>query len=220
MAISPPSLAEGTADSLPPIAAKLCATARRILSERGFAALSLSSVAGEAGEYKASIAYYFGKKSGLLSAVADSVFPRETCLALIAAVSSYPAGESRIAAQMSILESMAADRDSIRAYFELLPHAFRDKVLRAKLASLYDWYRQVGADMLGVESPDSDKLKYIGATINAAVDGFALQALVDPDNFELDKAFDALGSLLTAYLRSEYPGDFPDKPTAEPGEDA
>ena len=185
--LSPPT--EDLAATLPPTAARLCAAAKRILSERGFADLTIDAVAREAGEYKASVAYYFGNKSGLLAAVADSVYPRDECMATVAAAEKHPPGEERVRAQMTGLQAMAEDRDSIRAFWELLPHILRDDRLRGDFAAVYDWYRRLDVRMFGVDSPDSEELVYAGALVVAAVDGFALQACLDPEGFDLDKAF-------------------------------
>ena len=198
--LSPPT--EDLAGTLPPTAARLCAAAKRILSERGFRDLTIDAVAREAGEYKASVAYYFGNKSGLLAAVADSVYPRDLCMATVAEAEKHPPGEERVRAQMVGLQRMADDRDSMRALWELLPHILRDEQLRSDLSAVYDWYRRLDVRMFGVDCDDCEELMYAGALVVAAVDGFALQACLDPEGFDLEKAFAVLQRLVTSYVDS------------------
>jgi AcrR family transcriptional regulator len=203
--LSPPT--EEVASTLPPIAARLCAAARKILSDRGFGDLTIDAVAREAGEYKASVAYYFGNKSGLLAAVADSVYPRDLCMATVAEAEKHQPGEERVRAQMAGLLRMADDRDSIRAFWELLPHILRDEQLRSDLSAVYDWYRRLDVRMFGVDSDDHEELMYAGALVVAAVDGFALQASLDPEGFDLEKAFAMLERMVTSFVQSLQRGD-------------
>ena len=63
-------------EALPPTAQRILAAAQRLLAEGGFEALKLSAIAAEAGESKASIGYHFGNKSGLVTALVDSLDAR------------------------------------------------------------------------------------------------------------------------------------------------
>ena len=105
--LKPPS--RELSETLDPVAARLCAAARKLLAERGFRAVTINSVTREAGEYRTSIAYHFGGKDGLLAAVADSIFPRDKCAAAVAECERHPAGPERVAAQMNALREMAED---------------------------------------------------------------------------------------------------------------
>ena len=50
---------------LPETARQVLEAARRIVSERGLAALTLDAVAEESGDYRSAIRYHFGDKAGL-----------------------------------------------------------------------------------------------------------------------------------------------------------
>ena len=102
---------------------------------------------------------------------------------------------------MAALQAMAQDREAFRAFFELFPHILRDEELRQNLVALYDWYRELDMRMFGLDGVDPDDLKYSAAIVLAAVDGLAFQACLDPDNFDLEKAFAVLGRVVTSYLR-------------------
>ncbi len=193
--LKPPS--KDLSESLDPVAAKLCVAARRILAERGFRALTINSVTREAGEYRTSVAYHFGGKDGLLAAVADSIFPRDKCAAAVAECERHPAGPERVAAQMAALREMAEDEDAFLAFVELWPHILRDQELRTNLAGLYEWYRELDLIMFGAGNGDPEELKYAAALVLAAVDGFCFQYCLDPENFDMVKAFDVLRRVVT-----------------------
>ena len=115
------------------------------------------------GEYRTSVAYYFGGKRGLLAAIADETCPTEACNQAVAECEKYEPGNDRVAAQMAALRSMAEDEEAFRAMFELIPYMLRDDDLRANLAALYDWYREVDEQMFGVTASDPEDLKYAAA---------------------------------------------------------
>ena len=85
-----PCLLEDPMAALPPTAQRLLAAARRLLVRGGFDALTLSAIAEEAGEAKASIGYHFGNKDGLVTALVDSL-AHDANRALIKETSALPA---------------------------------------------------------------------------------------------------------------------------------
>ena len=192
---------EASSPPLPEVAVRLRDATKRLLARDGFDAVTIGAIAQESGEYRGSIAYYFGGKSGLLAAVADSICPREACVDAVAACEEYPPGAERVRAQMAALQAMAEDRDSFRAFFELFPHILREDELRQNLVALYDWYRELDVRMFGVAGDDSEELKYVASAVLAAVDGLAFQACLDPENFDLEKAFSALRHVMTVFLQ-------------------
>ena len=62
---------------LPETARNLILSAKAIIADHGFDALTLNRLALESGENKAMTAYYFGNKAGLIAAVLDSVIHDE-----------------------------------------------------------------------------------------------------------------------------------------------
>ena len=173
---------EASTPPLPEVAVRLRDATKRLLARDGFDSVTIGAIAQESGEYRGSIAYYFGGKPGLLAAVADSICPREACVDAVAACEEYPPGPERVQAQMAALRAMAEDRDGFRAFFELFPHILREEGLRRNLVALYDWYRELDVRMFGVTGGDSEELKYVAAVVLGAVDGLAFQACLDPEN--------------------------------------
>jgi AcrR family transcriptional regulator len=184
--------------TLPETARKILDAATRLLAERGYEAVTLENVAAAAGVNKASIRYNFGNKAGLISAVADALIHDE-CLRLDAAVSEVPEDE-RLHAAMVGLRGMIVGADSFRGFFEILPHAFRDPELRARLFALYKWWYEENLRWLGLSGRPADErhelLMGLAELIAAIPDGLSVQAGLDPENFDLRRPLAALELLL------------------------
>ena len=198
--------AESTFDDLPPTAARLCLAARRLLVERGFPALTLDAVTRAAGENKASVKYYFGNKDGLLASLVDSLTPPNEITNTMEATSALPPGPERLAAQVRGLRQLFEDTDSFRVLFYLLPHILTDDALRSQIAALYSGYREANVSMFGLperQVSDQGLHGWVAALVTAAVDGFAVQALLDPQGFDADAALDALEHLVGLHLAAE-----------------
>ena len=191
--------------NLPPTAAGLCVAARELLKEQGFHALTLEAITGKAGENKASVKYYFGNKDGLLAAVVDSLTPREAIADMVASTDSLPPGDERLHAHVEGLRALTDDIASFRAFFDIFPHVLQHQRLRSQVAGLYAWHRQLNVRMFGVEvaANEQRRLMSVAALVTAAVDGLALQALLDPDGFDLEGALSALEDLLATYLSKQ-----------------
>jgi AcrR family transcriptional regulator len=156
--------------TLPPTAQRILAAARRVLERDGFDGLRLQAIAEEAGEPKASIAYHFGNKAGLVATLVD--------------------GERRI----------VADRDAQQQFFEVLPHALRDVALRPRVATLYEGYRETVLRCLGAgDEADRRRLLPVAMLMIAIVDGLAIQHGLD-DDLDVTAAIELWERVVQPYL--------------------
>jgi len=167
---------------LPETARNLIVSAKAIIAEHGFDALTLNRLAAVSGENKAMTAYYFGNKAGLVAAVLDSVIHDEY-LASESRMEDLGAGEltPRLIEEMRGIVSSAED---FRVFYELLPRVLRDDVLRARMLPLYRWYWSVKLEWLGFgddpEALDDPDLQGIARLLSAMIDGLAVQAMIEP----------------------------------------
>ena len=194
----PPPLDDPAAD-LAPVARALLEAAQRIIERRGFAALTLAAVAAESGENKAMVAYYFGNKAGLVRTILDT-FIYEEAMAVAAKLEGLR-GEERLAAMLDGLREVTASSDRFRGYFDVLPHALRDKGLRLRLVDLYEWYIALELRWLDLDEPAGDpdrqrRLRGLAELICAAIDGIGIQARIDPETFDASRTYEALEILL------------------------
>lgn len=198
--VSHPGLAmESGLSALPPTARWVLQTARRLLVEHGFQALTLENIAHEAQENKASIQRYFGSRAGLIETLLDSLV-HDMAVSLSTSAGQLPPGESRLRAYVTGLRSMVEDIDAWRAFFEIAPFALRDRALRPRVAALYRWYRQLILESWGVDPSDDPKrqaeLDSLASLTLAAMDGLAFQVALEPESVDLDFVFLNLYELL------------------------
>ena len=192
----------GAVSSLPPTAQKFLHAARRLLYEGGFDALRLEAIAKEAGENRALIRYYFGGKDGLIAALVD-MFTHDATVSLVNRCEALPKGEERVHVYLDNARSIVEDRDSFQTFYDVLPHAARDSELRTRIADLYEWYREINERCLGVH-PDVQGYKRLSALamiVLAAVDGLAVQVLLDPD-LDVKPCFKVLESIVANEVQS------------------
>jgi AcrR family transcriptional regulator len=185
--------------TLPKTAQKILAAASKLLSERGYQAVTLENVAAEAGVNKASIRYNFGNKAGLLIEVVNALIHDE-CLQITAQLRDT-SDVDRLHAAMVGIQRMIVATDSFRGFFDVLPHAFRDESLRARLTVQYTWWYKQNLEWLGLaaevaDGPSRDVLSGLAQLVAAIADGLAIQAGLDPDNFDLRRPLVALEFLL------------------------
>jgi AcrR family transcriptional regulator len=188
---------EDPLESLPATAQKILVAAQRLLAEKGYEAVTLEHVAAAAGVNKASIRYNFGNKAGLIIAVADALIHDE-CLRIAAGVESV-SQEQRLHEAMVGIRRMILDADSFRGFFDILPHAFRDPELRARLFALYEWWYRQNLTWLGLAVPNAEAnemLMGLAELIAAIPDGLSVQAGLNPDGFELSRPLATLEFLL------------------------
>lgn len=194
---------EDPLSSLPETARKLLVAAKGILADEGFEALTLNTVSERAGESKAMVSYYFGNKAGLVATILDSVIHDEYLGSKDRMKDVAPGQRTqRLVEEMRQMDSAVAE---FQVFFELLPHALRDEMLRRRIAVLYQWYWSEKLEWLGVEdgpealtNPD---LLGLAQVLSAVIDGLAIQAAIDP---ELDLANPY--RVLTRMLEDSLPG--------------
>ncbi len=186
---------ENPLSTLSPTARYILETARRLLIERGYGALTIENIALEANETKSSVTHHFGSKAGLIETLFDSLV-HDTYGALVAEIEKLPPGEERVGAYIAGLRAIAEDVEAYRAFFAIAPHALLDADLRSRMAALYEWYREVTLQACGVALPGDEatqrRLLATAGLILAAVDGLALQVALDPEGVDDEYAFQVL----------------------------
>lgn len=181
-------------------AQKLLRAARRLLVNKGYDALRWEAIAREAGVQKSLIRYYFRDTTGLLRALLRLV-SQDATLWMVDRVQRLPQGPARIKALVSGTRELTRNRQFL-SFLDVLPHAFRNDSLRAPLAELYSWARDVHVRNFGVERTEDNArdLEAIASLCMAAADGIAIQATLDPDRYDPEPAFAKLERVLQVLL--------------------
>jgi AcrR family transcriptional regulator len=190
-----------TPQTLSPTARRLVDAARALLARDGFNGLTVDAVAREAGEYRDAVRYHFGSKAGLIAAVVDSL-AHDQSVESYAATTTLPSGPARVHELVAGDLRLTGDVRSFQDFYELLPHVLRDDDLRAKVAALYGWYRDLYVRGFS-ERPDAaqrELLERHASLMVAVIDGLAVQKALDPAGCDLGALFDLWEAMLRRSL--------------------
>ena len=169
--------------ALPVTAQKILGAAQRLLSKGGYEEVTLEKVAAEAGVNKASIRYHFGDKAGLLAALIDLLMHAE--FARMARGAPARRDEERLVATLEAKRRMILSSEAFRGFFDILPHALRNRELRERIAALYPWWCEQNLTWLGLQGSgpqDRDAIvQGLGELLSAVVDGLSVQAALEPE---------------------------------------
>jgi AcrR family transcriptional regulator len=198
--VSPEPKAVSLGD-LPPTARRIFDAAQAILSERGYAELTMAALEQESGANRALVSYYFGSKAGLVTALIDSLFqdPDDGGVEQIRAESQ---GADRTERFLDWQRGVSADDRVNRMLYELLPHALRDPEVRARFAEEYRVYRRVDSDCLtsALRELTGEQADALAAVSIAVVEGLGIQRALDPEGFDHARAWRAWREVVGAYL--------------------
>ena len=192
---------QGKDVSSSPTAQRILTAAKQILSDEGYARLTLQAVEKESGEYRALVAYYFGKKQGLIDAIVVDLMQSEDA-ALRERLDAIESPDERVRALIDEQRQISADWRGFRAFYELLPHIMRDERLRGDLAADYAQSRELDRQTLAAghtEAPDLDKLAALSVAI---VEGLAVQYAADQERFDHEGTYRLWEDMVLAYLRA------------------
>jgi AcrR family transcriptional regulator len=190
------------AASLHPTAFKILRAAKRLLVTKGYEAITLEAIAEEAGVNKASTRYYFGSKAGLMAAMVDEIVLDE-CASIASDVSERMSESERLDSFVANIYRMAMDVEGYSGYFDILPHALRDRHLRQRLVYLYDLWYDWNVEWLGLDGSDprlDAELRALGQFTAAIADGIAIQAEIHGKGYDPAPALAFLREFLTGVL--------------------
>jgi AcrR family transcriptional regulator len=187
------------ARALHPTALRILEAAKRLLVERGFEAVTLEAIAAEAGVNKAATRYYFGSKAGLLSVMVDEIVLDE-CASIASDVGGGLSDEERLDTFVENIRRMTRHVDGYSGFFDILPHAVRDRHLRARMVYLYDVWYDWNIEWLGFEGlwgPEvDDELRSLGMFAAAVADGMAVQAMIHGKDYDPEPVLRTLRAFL------------------------
>jgi AcrR family transcriptional regulator len=191
-------------EELPPTARRLLAAAQDILTERGYAELTITAIAQQSGVNRALVSYYFGGKAGLLRALVDSLF-KDPGVGLVEDVCARLVGPARTEAFLDWQERVSGNDRTNRMLYELLPHALRDPEVRERFAQEYRLYRDVDAGCLAGAPAELEReeLDALASVSMAVVEGLGMQRAIDPEGFDHERAWRQWVAVVGRYLGLE-----------------
>ena len=167
----------------------LMEAARRLILERGFAAITARDLVAASETNLASIGYHYGSLDALLSEALEQLFNEWTEVLAGAAFSEAdaPPLERLLLTWQATLTSLDEHRPIVRAFIEALAYAERSPEFRRLLRDHYRRIRRHVADLVEAAiGPDAAKRgadpMIISLFLIAVFDGLAVQSRMAPED--------------------------------------
>jgi AcrR family transcriptional regulator len=158
------------------------------LQEKGYAGTTARDVADRAGVSLGAIGYHFGTVQELLDAALAQAVRRwfEPLIGLLSRPQPLPTFEQLGPALDGLLDTLAAHRPLVIAYFEALLRAERSPPLRTALAADLDAFRQaltagIQSLLAGQAESASPDPQAAASLVMATFDGLIIQWLLAPE---------------------------------------
>ena len=171
--------------------------------QTGIDGVTVRAVAAEAGLSHGLVLFHFGRKDQLVASLLDRILATTTILRLSsdAARHAQTPDRLRILLRQEMEQLVGAPHD-LRLFFEYWALGAREPAIRAKIGTALDRYREafrtLAEDALRAEpvrradvSPDG-----FAAVAVSLLSGGAVQAMADPDAFDMDGYLTAVRTVL------------------------
>ena len=172
---------------LHPTAQKILAAALKILTERGYQAMTLQAIAQEADVNKAGVWYYFGGKQQLVSALLEEIVISQSRV-FGRSLPDDATLEERVDLFVGSAEQVEERVARFSAFYALLPEASRDTGLHEHLTAIYqswyDWAEDVLAPALAGPAA-GERAAALGQFASVLLDGLFLQMVIAAPGFDL-----------------------------------
>lgn len=164
--------------------------------------LTVRRVAKEANLSSGLVFFYFKTKDALLVALLEWLLDRTIVMRTDEGVLSLPTPRERFLARLrKAVESVDRERVQVELFFDFWVMGTRHPEAREKLRSALDRYREVFRPLL-VEVLRHDSIPGVTAESLAAVcvsfvEGCAVQAIMDPDHFDVESFMACVEALIS-----------------------
>lgn len=164
--------------------------------------LTVRRVAKEANLSSGLVFFYFKTKDALLVALLEWLLDRTIVMRTDEGVLSLPTPRERFLARLrKAVESVDRERVQVELFFDFWVMGTRHPEVREKLRSALDRYREVFRPLL-VEVLRHDSIPGVTAESLAAVcvsfvEGCAVQAIMDPDHFDVESFMACVEALIS-----------------------
>lgn len=202
-------LAPGLSPSAQQRAQQIVDAAARVMARKGYGGTTMKDIAAEAGIAPGLIHYYFDSKEDLLLAVTGGlcVQMRADAEQAFAASGDLPP-IARAWAALEATKVHLGRPDQQRLFLETVTLALSEPRVREQLATFYESMLDASTAMVAelatqVPTPPPVPLRDFAAVLVAAIDGMALQKLIDPER-DVDALYRAFGFLMMSSLAASY----------------
>jgi AcrR family transcriptional regulator len=181
--------------------------AYHVAALHGLQGMRIQEVAERAGVSHGLVLFYFKSKRGLLLALLDWLLATTTVLHLRPEIERRTAPSERLLALLhQEMDRLASEPQRIRLTFDFWTAGIRDAEIRSRIRTEFERYRVAFKPLVtAVISGDPARFQGVTAEGLAAVSvsliqGCAVQAMIDPEHFDLGRFLTAAESLLEPML--------------------
>ena len=183
---------------------QLLAAAYGIVARRGLSGLTIRRVADEAGLSGGLVLFHFESKGRLLMALLDRLLETTTVMQIGAEVAAIESPLERLLTlQRQEMDRLTREPRRLRVFFEFwmagLKHREIRERMRQELARYREAFRPIAAEVLSAEPARFPGVTAEGlAAVSVSfIKGCAVQAMIDPEHFDIRQYLAATEGLLT-----------------------
>lgn len=157
------------------------------LAEKGAESVTVKDIAAGAGLPHGVIHYYFKSKDDIISALAQALQAKYISR-LNDRLASLKPDKDRIEAALDFyVEELIFDRGLNRVFYNLVQMAFQREELSRSIQKMLQTYRESLAAIFEQEGMEAERSRILGTALMALGEGLALQWMVEPEAFEMDR---------------------------------
>ncbi len=182
---------------------QLLAAAFRVACRDGVRRLTVRSVATDAGVSHGLVLFYFGRKDRLVRALLDWLIETTSVLHITEDIARFPRPIDRLHALLQQeMARLAHQPEHTRLFLEYWAFGAQHAAIRARISAELERYRgafrEIMAELLGTEGGASAGVTADGLAAVAVswIHGCAVQAMIDPRNFDIDEFLAAVRGML------------------------
>ena len=188
--------------------AQILRAAYEVGAREGLDGLTVRLVAAEAGLSSGLVLFHFGSKEELIVALLDYVLATTTVLHITDDIARITQPLDRLLALLKReMNRLSSEPKRIRLFFDFWAKGFRNPLIRAKMQTELDRYREafrpMAEEVLRAEPVRFDHVSAQGLAAVAVsfIKGCAVQSMIDPGQFDIDEYLVAAEALM-AQLRT------------------
>ncbi len=190
---------------------RLLEAATSVFARSGFDRATVDEIVREAGFSKGAFYVHFESKEDLFWAMLEQRIVRQQEAFRLAADQTRPLEESVRSILSAVFGLVKEDPLWGPLFMEFAAHAGRNEEVRARLAKLYERWRELLVEILRA-GRETDRIRedfdpeFIATVLIATVEGSVVQSHLAPENVRLDELIEPLSRTLTEWLRGPAAG--------------
>ncbi|HSH45066.1 MAG TPA: TetR/AcrR family transcriptional regulator [Longimicrobiales bacterium] len=184
--------------------AQILAAASQVATDRGLEGLTIRRVAEVAGLSSGLIHFHFRSKAALLEALLDRLFETTGAFRVGPEIARIESPYQRLVALLrQEMARLSGDRERVHLFFDFWLMGTRHRRIRVRMRAELERYRQAFRPMIEeVLRAEPDRFPHVtpeglSSVVVAFIKGSAVQAVIDPDGFDVAEFMTAANALLS-----------------------